>query len=307
MLGLSQEPAGIFEGFPGFEAQGLVLEMDVEVFQGPQAVALHALEPLHGGQVRFEPQGFHQGFARQIKQAVQALGGDPQHALAVFGSAPGLFRRDRQRLRLFHHRCGRFELQLCHQRRGGYQVRYLGSHRIEQTPHQRDIGVDFRRPRHTVRRRDAHQQIGALQQRVDVLRAQVQAPFLGTDQAIFHDMRDADAGIDADDSRRAFERMRRTHARFEMIGLGRITLQRQQTCAEHLGLGLGFQTEQLQQRGVAHLLGGHVRLRVTADNNCSSSSQRRLRPLNCSTPRVYLALACAPERDAASRMRSSMA
>ncbi|MNP52519.1 hypothetical protein D3C76_1469170 [compost metagenome] len=29
LLGFSQEPTGIFEGFPGFEAQGLVLEVQV--------------------------------------------------------------------------------------------------------------------------------------------------------------------------------------------------------------------------------------------------------------------------------------
>ncbi|MNR60694.1 hypothetical protein D3C85_1822420 [compost metagenome] len=60
-----------------------------------------------------------------------------------------------------------------------------------------------------------------------MLGAQVQAPFLGADQAIFHHMRHADAGIDSDDPRGALERMRRAHARFEMVGLGRIALQRQ--------------------------------------------------------------------------------
>ena len=140
-----------------------------------------------------------------------------------------------------------------------------------------------------------------------MLGPQVQAPFLRADQAIFHHMGDADAGINPDNPRRAFERVSRAHARFEVIGLGRIAFQRQKTCAQHLGLGFGFEAEQLQQRGVAHLLGGHVRLRVTADNSCSSSSQRRLRPLNCNTPRVYLALAWVPDCEAASRMRSSMA
>ncbi|MNI18577.1 hypothetical protein D3C73_719910 [compost metagenome] len=140
-------------------------------------------------------------------------------------------------------------------------------------------------------RGDTHQQVGALQQRVDVFGAQVEAAFLPTDQAVFHHMGDAHPGVDPHDTRRALERVSRAHARLEVIGLGRIALERQQAGAEHLGLGLGFQAEQLQQRGVAHLFGGHVRLRVTADSSCSSSSQRRLRPLNCNTPRVYFALA----------------
>ncbi|MNY25278.1 hypothetical protein D3C86_1590510 [compost metagenome] len=66
--------------------------MHIEILQCAQAVALHALESLHGRQVRFEPQGFHQGFARQIEQAVQPLGGDTQHTFAVFGGAFGLAR-----------------------------------------------------------------------------------------------------------------------------------------------------------------------------------------------------------------------
>ena len=32
-----------------------------------------------------------------------------------------------------------------------------------------------------------------------------------------------------------------------LIGLGRVTFQRQQPGAEHLGLGLGFKTEEFQQ------------------------------------------------------------
>ncbi|MNF75481.1 hypothetical protein D3C84_575470 [compost metagenome] len=179
-------------------------------------------------------------------------------------------------------------MQLGHRRRN---ERCQRRRRIEQTRHQRHISFNIARLRRIGRCSDAHQQIGALQQRIDMFRPQQQAPFLRADQAIFHDMGDADAAVDANNSRRAFERMRRAHARFQLIGLGRVALQGQQSGAEHLGLGFGFEAEQLKQRGVAHLLGGHVRLRVTADSSCSSSSQRRLRPLNCNTPRVYLALA----------------
>ena len=139
-----------------------------------------------------------------------------------------------------------------------------------------------------------------------MLGLQVQAPFLRADQAIFHDMGNADPGLDPDNPRRALERVGRAHAGFQLIGLGRVTLQRQQTGIEHLGLGFGLQTEQLQQRGVAHLLGGHVRLRVIAPSNCSSSSQRRLRVFQCKTPRVKMALACSPDNDAVLSTRSSM-
>ncbi|MNN93879.1 hypothetical protein D3C81_2124150 [compost metagenome] len=64
LLGFRQQPPRIFERFPCFQTQGVILEVNVEILQRAQAVALHALEPLHGCQVRFEPQGFHQGFAR---------------------------------------------------------------------------------------------------------------------------------------------------------------------------------------------------------------------------------------------------
>ncbi len=118
----------------------------------------------------------------------------------------------------------------------------------------------------TARGRDAHQQVSAVQQGVDMLGTQRQPRLLGTDQAIFHDVGDADPGIDSDNPRRALERVRGTHAGFQLIGLLRITLQRQQPRAEYLGLRFGLQGKQLEQRGVAHLLGGHVRLRVTADS-----------------------------------------
>ncbi|MNT27427.1 hypothetical protein D3C72_1630560 [compost metagenome] len=125
-----------------------------------------------------------------------------------------------------------------------------------------------------------------MQQGIDMFRPQQQAAFLGTDQAIFHDMGDADPGIDANNPRCALERMSRAHAGFQLIGLGRIALQCQQAGTEHLGLGLGLQAEQFEQRSIAHLLWGHERLRFTADSTCSSSSTRTLRPRHCSTAAV---------------------
>ncbi|MNC65370.1 hypothetical protein D3C75_1156530 [compost metagenome] len=93
----------------------------------------------------------------------------------------------------------------------------------------------------------------------------------------------ADPGFDTDNPRRALERVRRPHAGFQLIGLDRVALQRQQAGTEDLGLGFGLEAEQLKQGSVAHLLWGHDRLRVMAANSCSSSSTRTLCPCHCNT------------------------
>ncbi|MNH41373.1 hypothetical protein D3C79_1028630 [compost metagenome] len=98
--------------------------------------------------------------------------------------------------------------------------------------------------------------------------AQQQPAFLGRYQAIFHHMGHADPGVDAHDACSTLQRVRSTHAGFQLSGLGRVALQRHQPCDEHLGLSFGFQAEQLEQRCVAHLLWGHDRLRCTADSKC---------------------------------------
>lgn len=118
------------------------------------------------------------------------------------------------------------------------------------------------------RRGDAHQQVGALQQGIDMLGAQPQATLLGGHQAVLHDMGDADASVHSDDPRRALQRVGRAHASLKLVGLRGITLQRHQAGTEHLGLRLGLQAEQFEQRCVAHLLWGHDRLRCTADSKC---------------------------------------
>ncbi len=115
---------------------------------------------------------------------------------------------------------------------------------------------------------DAHQQVGALQQGIDMLGAQPQATLLGGHQAVLHDMGDADASVHSDDPRRALQRVGRAHASLKLVGLRGITLQRHQAGTEHLGLRLGLQAEQFEQRCVAHLLWGHDRLRCTADSKC---------------------------------------
>nr|GFD46390.1 hypothetical protein [Tanacetum cinerariifolium] len=86
---------------------------------------------------------------------------------------------------------------------------------------------------------------------------------------------DADACIDPDDPCRALERMRGAHAGFQLIRLCGVALKRQ--------------------------------LRFTADNRCSSSSNRRLRFFHCTTPRVNRALLFCAGADAESSSRTSMA
>ena len=101
-----------------------------------------------------------------------------------------------------------------------------------------------------------------------MLGIQPQAPLLGGYQAILHDMRDADARVHANDTGGALERVGRAHARLELVSLGRVALECHQAGAEYLGLRFGLQAEQLEQRGVAHLLWGHDKLRCTAASKC---------------------------------------
>ena len=51
-----------------------------------------------------------------------------------------------------------------------------------------------------------------------MLGLQKQPAFLGADQAVFHHVSHADAGIDPDNPRRAFERVRGAHAGFQLPG-----------------------------------------------------------------------------------------
>ncbi|MNR50590.1 hypothetical protein D3C85_1701330 [compost metagenome] len=97
MLGLGQQPPCITQCLLRLKAQGLLFEVDVEAFEGTQAIVLYALETLHRRQVGFQALGFHQRLARQVEQAVQALSRDPQYALATLGDALGLVHSLRRR------------------------------------------------------------------------------------------------------------------------------------------------------------------------------------------------------------------
>ncbi|MCY1355688.1 hypothetical protein D9M69_421190 [compost metagenome] len=98
------------------------------------------------------------------------------------------------------------------------------------------------------------------------------------DQAVFHRVGHAHAGVEPDDARRALERMRRAHARLQVLGGGRVALQRQQPGVEDFGLRFGLEREQLEQRGVAQLFGVHARLRASAWRSRAASSRPMLRP-----------------------------
>ncbi|MNO68857.1 hypothetical protein D3C76_597010 [compost metagenome] len=237
---------------------------------------MHALEALQRGQIGLQPLGLDQGLTRQVEQAVETVGSDPQHPLATFaGALAGLaWRRGLWIGFRFADLCGnrqgrRLHGDLRHWRRRRYlQKRCRRCTRVQQVGQLRQKCRYRRRAVGIPRGGDAHQQIGALQQGIDVLGAQQQTALLGGDQAIFHDMSDADARIDTHDPRRPLQGMGRAHTGFQLVGLGRVAFQRHQPGVQYLGLRLGLQAEQLEQRCIAHLLWGHVRLRCTADSRC---------------------------------------
>ena len=74
----------------------------------------------------------------------------------------------------------------------------------------------------------------------------------------------AHADVEADDARRALERVGRAHAGLELIGRDRIALEREQAGGQHLRLRLGLQPEQVEHRELAEIVGAHARLRFSA-------------------------------------------
>ena len=100
MLGVGQNLPGVNQRLLGLMTDARNLEMLVEGVHGPQVGALHALKALQRHQKGLEALGFYQGFARQIEQAVQALGRDSQYPLTAFGQTLGTANRIGRRLRL---------------------------------------------------------------------------------------------------------------------------------------------------------------------------------------------------------------
>jgi hypothetical protein len=85
LLGFPQQVLHLSQRLANVCARRCGVELLLEAIQSTQALALHSFEALHGGQVRLEPLGLDQRLARQIEQAVEALGGYPQYPFAAFG------------------------------------------------------------------------------------------------------------------------------------------------------------------------------------------------------------------------------
>lgn len=130
------------------------------------------------------------------------------------------------------------------------------------------------------------QQIGALQQGVDVGRRQQQAATLRGDEAVFHHMGHAHAAVQPDDARRALERMGGAHARFQMGSGGRFAFERQQARVQDFRLCVCLEREQFEHRGVAELLRVHDRLRDRACRSRSASSRPTVWPSCSNSARV---------------------
>lgn len=63
LLGFGQQTLGLCQGFEHLAALATVLQLHAQAIKRLHTLAMHALEPLQGGQVRFEPLGFHQRLA----------------------------------------------------------------------------------------------------------------------------------------------------------------------------------------------------------------------------------------------------
>jgi hypothetical protein len=90
---------------------------------------------------------------------------------------------------------------------------------------------------------EAGEHIDALQQHLNMLAGEDDAPFLGGHEAVFHHVGQPLRGAKLHDARRPFERMRRPHQSLEAVGVLRIALQRQQSIVQQRRLRLRLQAE----------------------------------------------------------------
>ncbi|MCY1414166.1 hypothetical protein D9M71_296090 [compost metagenome] len=276
LLGLCQQALGLCQGFEHLTALPRAFQLHAQAVKRLHTLAVHALEALKGSQVWLEPLGFHQRLAGQVKQAIKAVSCDTQYPLSTFASAlaslapQGGFGLWFPRSGWHYHRCRRQGCQRRLRRHGCSQRHHrhgIGA-RVEQAGHLRKKHRQGRLRTGIAGRGNTHQQVGPLQQRVNMLGGQPQSAFLGRHQAVFHHVGDTDASIHPDNARCPLERVGSAHAGLELVGLSRVAFQCHQAGTEHLGLRLGLQAEQFEQRCVAHLLWGHDRLRCTADSKC---------------------------------------
>ncbi len=133
---------------------------------------------------------------------------------------------------------------------------------------------------------DPLQQVGALQQGVDMGRRQQQAAALRGNEAVFHHVRHAHAAIQPDNARRALERMGGAHARFQVRGRSGLALEREQAGVQDFRLRVRLEREQFEHRGIAELFGIHDRLRDRACRSRSASSRPTVWPSCSNNARV---------------------
>lgn len=220
LLGLCQQALGLCQGLKHLAALTTVFQLHAQAVKCLHALAVHAFETLQGSQVRFEPLGFHQRLAGQVKQAIEAVGGDTQYPLGTFASALaslapqgwfGFWRFGSNYLGCRRQGCQRrLRRRGCsqrHDRRGR-------SARVEQAGHLRKKHRQGRLRPGIAGCGNTYQQVGTLQQRVNMLGGQTQSAFLSRYQAILHDVGDTDSSIHPDDARCPLERVRSAHARF---------------------------------------------------------------------------------------------
>lgn len=223
----------------------------LDAVQRLQGAHLLPARLLHRAAKRAQPVRLDHRFTGHGQQAVEAIRVDAQRPLlairGIGGSGgSGLWLRRTQGGRRDDGRRGR-EVGSCGCRCGlggrGSRARFghdrgwrRRGHRrgvVEWRAHACDIGVDLGlavalRPVDVTagRMANALQQVGALQQRVDVRRCQPQSAALRGLEAILHDMRHPHAAIESHDARGALERMRGAHAGLEVNGGHRVALQR---------------------------------------------------------------------------------
>ena len=107
-------------------------------------------------------------------------------------------------------------------------------------PRQRFVIRVRLQPRQPIRRR---------QHAVDFHRLQPMST-LRCDEPVLHHMRQGHNRIQPDDSRRALQRVRRTHQRFQRLCRSRSTLQVQQLRLQHAHLLLRLHAEEFKQREI---------------------------------------------------------
>ena len=111
--------------------------------------------------------------------------------------------------------------------------------------------------------RDAGDEIDTVQEQIDLGVAEGERALLRGDEAVFHRVRHAYGGVDADDACGAFERVRGAHQRLEMAGGGGIAFESEQTGSERLGLRFRFDAKEIDHGEGAEIRRGrrvHERL-----------------------------------------------